>query len=202
MEYLLQMMRVVDNRRERAKKIPVESAFLLVNREAFQIVNRINRMPGILNEAGWTIWSYQLEGLRTYEGDGARWMWREATIRSWSSQGDTERSYGVRSAGFVVASVLVAIISVFGLVYGFTGQIDNFSGASILAFSAVSYSLMAISYFLYARRLGGWGWFSPLWFVSHIPASVLTVLEMRRGNRERQKPVSSSKSAARTSIGF
>jgi hypothetical protein len=201
MEYLLQMMRVVDNRRERARKLNLESPFLLINREAFEIVNRINRMPGILNEAGWTIWSYQIEGLRTYEGDGSRWMWREASIHSWSSQTDADRRYGVRSAGFVLASVLVTLVSIFGLAYGFTGQIDNFSGASILAFSTVSYALMAISYFLYARRLRGSGWFAPFWFVSHLPASVLTILEMRRANRARHTTgTGSTSSSSRASL--
>ena len=202
MEYLLQMMRVVDNRRERSKKMNLEAPFLLMNREAFEVVNRINRMPGILNEAGWTIWSYQVEGLRTYEGDGSRWMWREASIRSWSSQSDVERRYGVRSAGFVIASDLVALVSIFGLVYGFTGQIDNFSGASILAFSAVSYALMGISYFLYARRLQGSGWFAPLWFLSHLPASVFTIADMRKSARSREAAASDSpsSSAPRTSI--
>jgi hypothetical protein len=57
MEYLLQMMRVVDNRRERLKKLNFDPQFLLMSHEAFSVVNRINRMPGILNEAGWTIWS-------------------------------------------------------------------------------------------------------------------------------------------------
>ncbi len=186
MEYLLQMMCVVDNRRERNRKSALDAPFLLVNREAFEVVHRINRLPGILNDAGWTIWSYQVEGLRTYEGDGARWMWREASLRSWASQTDSGRRYGARSAGFVVASLLVTAISIFGLGFGFAGQIDSFSEASILAFSGVSYALMAISYFLYARRLRALGWFAPLWFLAHIPASFLTIIEIRRKVRERQ----------------
>ena len=137
-----------------------------------------------------------MEGLRTFEGDGSRWMWREASVRSWSSETDTERRYGVRSAGFVVASVLVTVISIFGLAYGFMGRIDNFSGASILAFSAVSYALMAISYFLYARRLGAAVWFAPFWFVSHLPASLLTIFEMRRTMRARQAAAAGSPSSA------
>ncbi len=195
MEYLLQMMLVVENRRQKLKKMTMDSPFLLVNREAFEIVNRMNRMPGILNEAGWTVWSYQVEGLRTFDGDGSRWMWRESSIRSWSSQSDADGRYGARSAGSVVASVLVAMISVFGLCYGFTRQIDNFSGASILAFSAVSYALMSISYFLYARRLRASGWFAPLWFLTHVPASVLTILEIRRIHRGRQTSGSDSRSS-------
>lgn len=182
MEYLFQMMRLADQRRERARKPPLESPYLLVNREAFEVVNRINRMPGILNESGWTVWSYQLEGLRTFEGDGSRWMWREASIRSWTVAGDRRKRRSVRSAGLVLASVFIAITSIFGVAYGLTGRIDNFSGASILAFSAVSYALMAVSYFLYARRLHASSWFAPLWFLSHIPASVLTVLQMRRAS--------------------
>jgi hypothetical protein len=182
MEYLLQMMRLADNRRERTNKIITESPFVLLNREAFDVVNRINRLPGILNDSGWTIWSYQMEGLRTFEGDGSRWMWREASIRSWSSQAHADRRRGARSAALVVASIFITAISVFGVGYGFAGRLDNFSGASILAFSAVSYALMAVSYFLYARRLHTSGWFAPLWFVSHLSACVFTILEMRRSN--------------------
>jgi hypothetical protein len=182
MEYLLQMMCLADNRRQRTNKVAADSPYLLVNREAFEVVNRINRMPGILNDSGWTIWSYQIEGLRTFEGDGSRWMWREASIRSWSSEAHAGRRRAARSAALVLASVFIAAISVFGLGYGFAGRLDNFSGASILAFSAVSYVLMAVSYFLYARRLHASSWFAPLWFMSHIPACVLTILEMRRVN--------------------
>lgn len=203
MEYLLQMMRVVDNRRDRGRKVAYDSPFLLLNREAFEVVNRINRMPGILNDSGWTIWSYQVEGLRTYEGDGSRWMWREGSIRSWSSESDAERRFGARSAGFVIASLLVSLVSLFGLIFGFTGQIDNFSGASILAFSAVSYALMAISYFLYARRLRGSAWFAPAWLLSHIPATVLTVMQIRREIRARKstaagKPTSTPRTTLRS----
>jgi hypothetical protein len=136
-----------------------------------------------------------MEGLSTYEGDGSRWMWRESSITRWSSESDAERRYGARSAGFVVASVLVALISLFGLVFGLTGSVDNFSGASILAFSAASYGLMAISYFLYARRLRASGWFAPLWFLSHLPASVLTIMEMRRRNRESRLAAADSTSS-------
>jgi hypothetical protein len=182
MEYLLQMLRVADHRRERTRKLTIDSPYLLVNREAFEVVNRINRMPGILNESGWTVWSYQLEGLRTFEGDGSRWMWREASIRSLAAEAHNRRRRTARSAGLVFASVFIAITSVFGMVYGLTGRLDNFSGASILAFSAVSYGLMAVSYFLYARRLHAASWFAPLWFVSHIPACLVTVLQMRRAN--------------------
>jgi len=181
MEYLLQMMRVADSRRLRPPKMARESSFLIVNREAFQVVNRINRMPGILNESGWTLWSYQIEGLRTFEGDGSRWIWREASVRSWWAHDPIGRRRSpVASAGFVVVSLLAAVISIFGLGYGLSGRVDNFSGASIVAFSVVSYTLMGLSYYLYARRLRASAWFAPFWFIAHVPASVLTILEIRR----------------------
>jgi hypothetical protein len=55
LEYLFHMIRVIERRRERTKRAHVEAPFLLLNREAFEVVNRINRMPGILNDAGWNI---------------------------------------------------------------------------------------------------------------------------------------------------
>jgi hypothetical protein len=174
MEYLLQMIRVIEGRRGRTRKTAADSSFLLVNREAFDIVNRINRMPGILNESGWTVWSYQLEGLRTFDGDGARWIWREADVRSWGA-GDLRPA--LRARGFVIGSALTAGISVAGLAFGLTGRIENFAGASILAFSAVSYALMSVSYFLYARRLRAIVWLAPLWFLAHIPAALLTLIK-------------------------
>ncbi len=180
MEQLLQMMRVADSRRNRRKLLDAESSFLLVNREAFDVVNRINRMPGILNEAGWNIWGYQVDGLRVFEGDGSRWVWRDAKVTSWSSDTDPEQHYGGRGASLVIGSGAATLIAVAGLAFGLTQRIDNFTGASILAFSAVSYSLMAISYYFFARRLRATGWFAPLWFISHFPAIILTLLEMRR----------------------
>jgi hypothetical protein len=195
MEYLAQMIRIADNRRERFKKMNLESPFLLLHREAFEIVNRLNRMPGILNESGWNIWSYQIEGARTFEGDGSRWMWREAQLASWSSRSDLEPGFSARPAAFVAASAIVSIISVAGLIYGFAGPIDNFSGASILAFSAVSYFLMAMGYFLYARRLRAAGWFAPLWFLAHMPATTITLLDIRRAVRERRALASDSPSS-------
>ena len=187
MEQLLQMMRVANRRRERGKPLDAESSFLLVNREAFELVNRINRMPGILNEAGWNIWGYQVEGLRTFEGDGSRWVWRDAAVTSWSSDTDPEQPYGGRGASFVIGSAATGLIAVSGLVYGLSEGIDNFTGASILAFSAVSYALMALSYYFYARRLRATGWFAPLWFISHFPAAILTLLEMSRKARAFQE---------------
>lgn len=182
MEHLLQMVRIVNRRRERRKTMNLESSFLLLNREAFDVVNRVNRMPGILNESGWSIWSYEVEGLRTFEADGSRWIWRDADIRSWSSDTEPVRRFGRCSAALVAGSAIMTLVTIIGLAYGFTHRIDNFAGASILAFSAVSYVLMAISYLLYARRLRAAQWFAPVWFLSHLPAAVLTLIAHQRQN--------------------
>ena len=81
MEYLFQMMRVVERRKAPdPRQMNLEAPYLLLNRESFEVIHRINRMPGILNEAGWTVWSYQMEGLRTFDGDGSRWLWRETAF--------------------------------------------------------------------------------------------------------------------------
>lgn len=180
MEHILQMVRIANRRREKRKGMEFESSFLLVNREAFDVINKINRMPGILNDAAWNLWGYQVEGLRTFSSDGSRWMWRDANVRSWSSAMDPERRYGTSSASFVVGSAVMALLSVTGLIFGVVHGIDNFIGASVLAFSAVSYLLMWTSYFLFASRLRAAGWFAPLWVLSYIPAAILTLLEMRR----------------------
>lgn len=204
MEYLLQMIRVIDGRREKGRKLSADTSFLILNREAFDVVNRINRMPGILNDSGWNVWSYQVEGLRTFEGDGSRWMWREAEVRMWGTtlqglqglQGDLSPEW--RARGFVAGSAVMALISIAGLLYGFTHRIENFAGASILSFSAVSYTLMGISYYLYARRLRAAGWFAPLWFLAHIPAAILTLLSANsKGDRPRTSaPTSQRKTSA------
>lgn len=183
MEHILQMVRIANRRRDRRKGMEFESSFLLLNREAFEVINKINRMPGILNDAAWNLWGYQVEGLRTFSSDGSRWMWRDANVRSWSSTMDPDRRYGGSSAGFVIGGAVMAVLSVAGLIFGLTHGIDNFTGASILAFSGVSYLLMSVSYFLFARRLRAAGWFAPIWVLSYIPAAVLTLLEMRRIKR-------------------
>ena len=180
MEHLLQMVRIANRRREKKKTMEFESSFVVINREAFDVINKVNRMPGILNDAPWSIWGYQIEGLRTFEADGSRWMWRDGDVRSWSSKIDPERRYGTSSAGFVLGSAFMAILSVAGLVFGVIHGIDDFSGASVLAFSGVSYLLMFASYFLFARRLRAAAWFAPFWVLSHLPAAVLTLAEMRR----------------------
>jgi hypothetical protein len=74
----------------------------------------------------------------------------------------------------------MAILSVVGTIFGLVHGIDNFAGASILAFSGVSYLLMWMSYFLFARRLRASGWFAPFWVLSYIPATILTLIEIHR----------------------
>src|SRR5215471_6619068 len=180
MEHILQMVRIANRRRERRRGIEFESSFLILNREAFDVISKINRMPGILNDAPWNLWGYQVDGLRTFSSDGSRWMWRDANVRSWSSAVDPERRYGASASGFVVGSAVMAILSVVGMVFGLVHGIDNFAGASILAFSGVSYLLMWMSYFLFARRLRAAGWFAPFWVLSFIPASILTLIEIHR----------------------
>jgi glycosyltransferase involved in cell wall biosynthesis len=189
MEHLLQMVRIANRRREKRRAADFESPFLIINREAFDVVHKINRMPGILNDAAWSMWGYQVESLRTFEVDGSRWIWRDADVRSWSSSIDPERRYGTTSVSFVVGSAVIAVFSLAGIAFGILQGIDNFTGASILAFSVVTYLLMWISYFLFARRLRAAAWFAPLWIVSHLPAAVLTLVEMRRISRKRAKAV-------------
>src|SRR5439155_22428842 len=139
MEHLLQMVRIAKRRRDKRRTATFEAPFLVINREAFDVINRINRMPGILNDAGWSMWGYQVEGLRTFEADGSRWIWRDADVRSWSSSIDPERRYGTTSASFVIGSAIMALLSVAGLAFGIIHGIDNFAGASTLAFSLVTY---------------------------------------------------------------
>ena len=189
MEHLLQMVRIANRRREKRRSVDFDSPFIAINREAFDVVNKINRMPGILNEAAWSMWGYQVEGLRTFEADGARWVWRDADVRAWSSSIDPERRYGTSSASFIIGSTVIALCSVAGMAFGVIRGIGNFTGASILAFSVVTYALMWTSYFLFARRLRAAAWFAPLWVFSHLPAAVLTLVEMRRISRSRAKEV-------------
>src|SRR5262250_2422400 len=189
MEHLLQMVRIATRRREKRRAADFESPFFIVNREAFDVVNKINRLPGVLNDAAWSMWGYQVEGLRTFEADGSRWMWRDADVRSWSSSIDPERRYGTASASFVIGSAIMALLSIAGIAFGLIRGIDNFAGASILAFSAVSYILMCASYFLFARRLRAAAWFAPFWILGHLPAAVLTLVEMRRITRDHAKEV-------------
>jgi glycosyltransferase involved in cell wall biosynthesis len=193
MEHLLQMVRIAGRRREKRRTVDADLPFFIVNRRAFDAINKANRMPGILNDGAWSMWGYQIEGLRTFEADGSRWMWRDADVRSWSSAIDPDRRYGKSAAGFVAGSTAMAVLSVVGLVFGIVHGIDNFAGASIFAFSLVSYLLMWTSYFLFARRLRAVVWFAPLWILSHLPAAVLTLAELRRISRNRASPVEAQK---------
>jgi hypothetical protein len=181
MEYLFQMMRVVERRRvTRSRHMNVDAPYLLFNREAFDVVQRINRMPGILNEAGWNIWGYQMEGLRTFDGDGARWLWREIGLATWPNYADLDKRVARHAFALIAAMTLASAIPVAGLAYALLVPMATIWEGSILAFSAVSYTLMTISYFLYARRLHAATWFAPLWFVVQPVAAVLTFLGVRQ----------------------
>jgi len=180
MEYLFQMMRVIERRRApRSRQMIQEAPYLLLNRDSFDVIHRINRMPGILNEAGWTVWSFQTEGLRTFDGDGSRWLWRETAFGSWPDYADLDRRVGRRSLSLIFLMTVASLIPVAGLLYGFYVPIESFREASILALSAVSYSLVTISYFLYARRLHAATWFAPLWFIAQPIAAALTIRGVR-----------------------
>ena len=180
MESLFHILRVVERRRSpRARQMNIDTPYLLLNRDSFEVVHRINQMPGILNEAGWTVWSYQLEGLRTFDGDGSRWLWRETTLGSWPDYTDLDRRIAKRSASLLTIATLATLIPVAGLLYGFSVPIASLLEESILALSAVSYALMTISYFLYARRLHAAAWFAPLWFVVQPLAAILTFRAIR-----------------------
>jgi hypothetical protein len=186
MEYLLQMVRLVERRRERSKKLSNGTSYLLMNRESFEVVHHRNRMPGILNEAGWSIWSYQVEGFRTFEGDGSRWIWREIGLGLWPDHGPQgEKRYTPRIATFIATATVASLIPVAGLVYGFSVPMSTFFEKSILVLSAISYSLMAISYYLFARKLHATPWFAPFWFVAQPVASLLAlfrILKVRSTN--------------------
>jgi hypothetical protein len=123
-------------------------------------------MPGILNDSGWNLWNYQLEGLRTFEGDGARWLWKEFD----------RHALGV-PLGFVIAGASLVAITLTGLIYGVSHRVEGFAAASILGFSSVSYCLMATGYFLLARRLHGATWCAPLWFLPHFVTALLAALQ-------------------------
>ena len=195
-DYLFQMLRMVERRRvagSRQMRIrpPMEASYLLLNREAFEVVHRINRMPGILNEAGWNIWSYQLEGLRTFDGDASRWLWRETSFSTWPDYRGLDKRV-VRRAGALIAAVsLACLISVAGLVYGILAPAATVWEGTILALSVMSYILMTISYFLYARRLHAAAWFAPFWFLVHPAAALLTYLGVRNAVSTGVSPASS-----------
>src|SRR2546428_9306754 len=138
MEQLLQMNRIA-SRREKKKNADFDSSFLIVNREAFVVINRINRLPGILNESGWSMWAYQVEGLRTFEADGSRWMWRNADVRTWVFDTDVTRRYGRISAPLITLSAALSFIPGFGIGFELILGVGHFNGTSLLAFGCGLY---------------------------------------------------------------
>ena len=190
-EQLLQIVRIAGRRREKQNKAEFDASFLIANREAFNIVNRINQMPGILNESGWSLWSYQVEGFRTFEADGSRWMWRDADVRNWAADTNVQRRYGSISPTLIALSAAFSSIPLMGIFFGLVHGVGDFNGASILAFAGVSYLLMWISYFLFARRLYAAVWFAPFWALSQLPAAVLTLFQIRRIKKQKTKDVAS-----------
>ena len=68
MEHLLQMVRIANRRREKRKGIGFR--FALPARSIAKHLTSSTRStacPGILNDAAWNMWGYQVEGLRTFE---------------------------------------------------------------------------------------------------------------------------------------
>lgn len=193
LEYFVHVIRMLCGRRDRHSRMNVMEQVLVVNREAFQIVNRVNRMPGILNESGWNLWSYRAEGLRTVDADGSRWFWLDRQDAS-SALPSEAALYGRRAAGFVVASMLMALATITGIGYCAWQGLQAFAGASILSFALVSYGLMTASYWMYARRLGVASWPAPLWFLFHLPAAATLLVGIRR---QRRASVQSAVPAAR-----
>ena len=180
LEWFVRMIAVVDRGREKSSRLSLSAPFLLLHGQTHAVINKMNRLPGILNESGWTLWSYRVEGLKTFQGDGSGWIAREATIRAMMSNLDAGGLSVGRVVAFVLGSAVISVVSVIGIIFGILAGQDGFSGSGILYFSAFSYSLMATSYFCYSRRLGAAAWFAPLWFFSHSMALLLTLFELRR----------------------
>ena len=161
--------------------------FLLLNRESFELVSRVNRMPGILNEAGWSLWGYQVEGLRAFDDDGSRLLWKHVNVRSFSTPVPSQGQSGRRAVRLLIGTTAIAFIFLVGLTYGLLHRSDNFSAIATVAFSAVGYLLMATAYFLSARRIRVAAWFAPVWVFGHIPAAVLMLAQIRRIRRSRSE---------------
>ncbi len=180
LEWFVRMLRALDRGKEKAARLNMTAPFLLLHGQTHSVLNKMNRMPGILNESGWTLWSYKVEGLRTFQGDGAGWISREGTVRALLATLDAGSLNVGRVVGFALASAAITIVSVVGIVYSALSPDSGFSTMGILYFSAFSYSLMATSYFFYARRLGAAVWFAPFWFLAHTAALVLAMCELAR----------------------
>ena len=181
LEWFVRMMQVVDRGREQSGRGHPAFGFMLLHGHTHSVINRMNRMPGILNESGWTLWSYRVEGFRTFQGDGSGWIFREATPRSLLSRLEPRSPLNSRRVpAFLLGSAVIAMVSAFGVLFGLLDQGDGFLSHGILYLSAFSYSLMATSYFFYSRRLKAATWFAPFWFISHCWALALTVIELGR----------------------
>jgi len=182
LEWFVRMMRVVDRGREQIGRLQPAVGFMMFHGDTHSIINRMNRLPGILNEAGWTLWSYRVEGLRTFQGDGSGWIYREATPRSLLSRLEHSGSPNGhrRTLAFLLGSAAIAVVSVAGIIVGILAPSESLVGHGILYLSAFSYSLMATSYFLYSRRLNAATWFAPLWFLAHCWALLLVLAEPGR----------------------
>ena len=182
LEWFVRMLRAVDRGREKSGRLNMTTPFLLLHGNTHSVLNKMNRMPGILNESGWSLWSFKVEGLRTFQGDGSGWIAREATVRSLLATLDMRSLSAGRVMGFALGSALVSAVSVIGILFGMLISDPGFSGLGILYFSGFSYSLMATSYFFYARRLGAAVWFAPFWFLAHSTALFLTLVELGRSS--------------------
>lgn len=181
LEWFVRMIGVVDRGREKSQRMNLVEPFLLLHGHTHTVINKMNRLPGILNESGWTLWSFRAEGLRTFQGDGSGWISREATARSLMSNVDTGVLSVGRVAAFIVGSAAVSIVSLVGIAVGLLSPATGVAGMGILYFAATSYGLMAISYFCYSRRLGAATWFAPFWFVAHSVALAQMLAELARG---------------------
>jgi hypothetical protein len=181
LEWFARMISVVDRGREKSDRLgDVSAPFLLVHGQTHAVVSKMNRLPGVLNESGWSASSFRVEGLKTFQGDGSGWIAREATTRSLMSRLEAGSNSRGRVVGFVFSSLVISVVSVAGIVFGLLAGQEGFTGPGILYFSAFSYGLMATSYFFYSRQLGAATWFAPFWFLSHSMALLLTLLELRQ----------------------
>jgi len=186
MEYMLRLMRIARRRRERGRRADMDSSYLLVNRNAFDAVTRMNRMPGILDESGWMLWGYQMEGLRTFDGDASRVMWRETRLVSWPAPAQSSRAFGLA----VIAGGITSLAPIVGLVFGLLTRNRGFAEATVVGFSLISYLLMTVSYFMHARRCGAAAWFAPFWFITHLPASFFVAARLRPDDDRSGRPES------------
>ena len=86
----------------------------------------------------------------------------------------------------MIGATLASLIPMAGLAYVFLVPMATLWEACILAFSTVSYTLMTISYFLYAKKLHAATWFAPLWFLVQPVAAMLTFFGVRESLAQSQ----------------